>query len=384
MDTLFAPTLDAQLKEVLTALPQSYIDWGTQLIQADKAWAQNLTGKKIKVGLIDTGIDYNHSDLAPNVKKVKSFIDNTGGIDSGFHGTHVAGIIAGAKNGTGIIGVAPEAEIYAAKIFDKDGYATSQAEFAALEWMASEGVHVVNMSYGCYIPTDIPEAAAFERKYHDLIKEVVNAGTLLNAASGNNGKIGAKYDTVAWPSRFPEVFAVGAISQQLQRAEFSSAGGAVEFAMPGVDVYSCYPGNLWARLSGTSMASPYLTGCIALLQQWAIQTTGKPMNYEQMKRYLVAYAKDLGVEGLDVEHGYGKVNIGKIGTVVLDKTVVKLDQPPVIYNGRTLAPVRFVIELAGGVFESFDGFTKTMVFVLPDGRKVTMQADNQYVEIVRP
>ena len=116
-----------EIKEILNVLPQSYVDWGTKMIGAYKAWGK-YRGRGMKVGVIDTGVDYNHPDLEPNIKKVRSFIDDTDGFDSGFHGTHVSGIIAGADNGLGIIGVAPEAELYVAKVFGRNNYFSSLAE----------------------------------------------------------------------------------------------------------------------------------------------------------------------------------------------------------------------------------------------------------------
>jgi subtilisin len=123
--------LDIIVKEILSELPQQKIDWGTKLIGADRAWAK-YKGRGIKIGIIDTGIDYNHPDLAPNIKKIRSFIDDTDGYDANFHGTHIAGIAAGADTGIGVIGVAPEAELYVAKVFGEGGYFTSTAERAAL------------------------------------------------------------------------------------------------------------------------------------------------------------------------------------------------------------------------------------------------------------
>jgi len=369
-----------EIKEILQFLPQNYIDWGTKLIGADKAW-KKYRGKGIKVGIIDTGIDYFHSDLKDNLIRCKSFIDDTDGFDSNFHGTHVAGISCGADNGTGIVGVAPEAEIYSAKIFNSNGQTSATAEQRALEWLASENVHVVNMSYGGLFPIDIPGVKESLQKYHDCVKAVANAGVIMVAAAGNAGNPRDTLDRISWPARFPETFAVGAICQELQRADFSSTGDMLDFAMPGVDVYSCYPGNKWARYSGTSMAAPFLTGCIALLQEYALKTKGRVFTFEEIKSELAKYAIDLGVEGIDPEYGYGMVNIGKIGAAILNKIIVMLDQPMTIQNNRTLAPLRFVIETNGGQVLGWDNNTKTVTFKTPAGKKVTMQVDNPEVTI---
>lgn len=373
---------DVEIKEILSVLPQNYIDWGTKLIGADRAW-DKYKGRGVKIGIIDTGIDYNHPDLAPNVKKVRSFIDDTDGFDSNFHGTHVAGIVAGRNNGVGIIGVAPQAELYIAKVFGEDNKFSAAAERNALEWLAGENVHAINMSYGGFFPIEIPGVKESLERYHDCIKSVANSGVNLVAAAGNSGNPKDTLDRISWPARFPEVFAVGAICQELQRAGFSSAGDLLDFAMPGVDVYSCYPHKQWARFSGTSMAAPYLTGCIALLQEWAIQKNGKPFSYDQVKKYLVEYATDLGIEGVDVEFGHGYVNIGKIGVSMVDKTRVQIDQPMILdkRTWRTLAPVRFLVEINGGRIIDWVKETQTVIFETPQGKRVNMQVDNSEVLI---
>lgn len=169
-----------EIKEILNVLPQNYIDWGMKLIGADRAWGK-YRGRGIKIGVIDTGIDYNHPDL--NVAECVSFVDDTDGYDSGFHGTHVSGIIAGVDNNIGITGVAPEAELYVAKIFDANGKTTTEAQYAAFRWMVKQGVHVVNMSFGGMFPTDIPGVGEFLEEYHRRIREMHDAGIILVAAA---------------------------------------------------------------------------------------------------------------------------------------------------------------------------------------------------------
>jgi len=99
-------------------------------------------------------------------------------------------------------------------------------------------------------PIDIPGVKESLQKYHDCVKAVADAGVIMVAAAGNAGTPKDTLDRISWPARFPETFAVGAICQELQRADFSSAGDMLDFAMPGVDVYSCYPGNKWADTVG--------------------------------------------------------------------------------------------------------------------------------------
>ena len=379
IDDYTRPT-EAEVLEIYNQLPEQVIDWGMKLINADKAW-EKYRGEGMRYGVIDTGIDYAHSDLAPNIAEVASFVDNTNGVDSGFHGTHVASITAAADTSTGVIGVAPAARIYSAKIFDTNNKTNTAALFAAFRWMIEKRVHVVNMSFGGFYPLDIPGVATFLDEYRDRIKEMVSAGIILVAAAGNSGNSKDSLDRVAWPARFPEVIACGAICQELQRANFSSAGPDLDFAMPGVDVYGAYPGNRWARYNGTSQAAPYLSGCILLIQQWALKAMGRVLTLAEMKAKLKEWSLDLGVEGFDVETGYGLVNIGKITTAATKRAEVDIDVPMMLVNGRTMVPLRFIVELNGGQILKWDGSTRTVVFRTAEGRKVTMQVGNPRVVI---
>lgn len=370
-----------EVKQIINNIDEQKVNWGMKAIKADKAW-DKYKGRGIKVGLLDTGIDAEHPDLKPNVVEKVSFIDDTDGEDANFHGTHVAGIFGAADTGKGVIGTAPAVEIYSAKVFHKDGYMTATAEREAIDWMIEKGVDVVNMSYGFLIgKKDSEEIEKAINNYEKLIQKLVDAGIIVVAATGNAGNTTDTFDRVSYPARFDNTIGVGAVSEEIERADFSSAGEAVDFAMPGVDIYSCYPGSRWARFSGTSMATPYLVGCIALLQEWAIEKNGKKFTLEEVKKYLLEYAKDLGVEGFDVEHGHGMVNIGKIGTRIVDKTIIEIDQPMTIINNRTVAPLRFIVEIAGGRILSWDNDTKTVVFETADGAHVTMQVDNNEVEV---
>ncbi len=370
--------LDAlEVLEKLDSLPKQKVNWGMKAINADKAW-EKYRGRKVKIGLIDSGIDFTHPDLEYNTRSVASFIDDTA-VDSGFHGTHVAGIFGAGDTGFGVIGVAPEVEIYSAKIFNAEGRTTFTAEEQAIRWLISKDVDIINMSYGGFIPPDIPEAQEFLKTYHALIKEVDKAGIIMVAAAGNSGNPNDVLDRIIYPARFPEVIAVGALCEEQQRADFSSAGPDLDFAMPGVDVYSTYPGERWARFSGTSMATPYLAGCVALIKEWKPKATR-----QEVMEYLIQWSNDLGIDGTDPEFGWGLVNIGKILLEVVDgETEIKLDQPMTIVNNRTLAPLRFIVELNGGTILSWDNQTKTVVFRTTDDKRVTMQVDNPIVKVVK-
>ena len=371
--------LDKNLKinGIIDSLPEQKVSWGAKLIQANKAW-EHYKGEGVKIGIVDTGIDADHVDLAPNVKDFKSFIDSTNGSDANFHGTHVTGIAAGADKDQGIIGVAPKAEIYSAKIFNKNDEMTATAERKALEWLAQENVNVINMSYGGIIPKDIPGGEKSIRKYHDLIKELYNAGIKLVAAAGNMGSKDGM-DRVAHPARFPEVIAVGAIDEDKELAEFSSQGDAIKYGMPGVEVISCYPGDKYARFSGTSQAAPYLTGVIGLLDEYAKEKNGKYFTPEETKKELNKYAKEIQMEDMDISVGNGLVKADKITPPECEE-IVKTDVAPFIKNKRTFLPVRAIGEALKADVHWIEDEKK--VIVKTNDRKVVMWIGSKEIKIV--
>lgn len=231
---------------------QQTVPWGVERIGAPQAW-QAATGKRVKVAVLDTGLDAGHPDLAANVRGRKNikFPGWPAGDGSG-HGTHVAGTIAALNNNFGVVGVAPQAEIYGVKIFDRMGNGYISDIVAGLEWALQNKMQVVNMSFGTNRPSKALEEA---------VSKCVQAGMVLVAAAGNEGKD----NSIMYPARYPGVIAVSAIDQQDNLASFSSRGPEVTVAAPGVDVLSTYPGGKYRTMSGTSMACPHAAGVAALI-----------------------------------------------------------------------------------------------------------------------
>ncbi|MDQ3516635.1 MAG: S8 family serine peptidase, partial [Gemmatimonadota bacterium] len=214
------------------------MDYGVKLIEAPGAWAQGFAGQNVKIGIFDTGIDLEHPDLV-----VHGGIDvsGTGSLDDCHgHGTHVAGIAAATNNGNHTVGVAPKAQLYAMRFFNCAGVsAGTAAMIAGLDWAVSNGMDVVNMSFGGVIggvvasplPTGFPNTAAstaFQRTY--------DAGVVLIAASGNSST-----PYVSYPAAFPGVVAVGATDDMDMIASFSQTGTDQEVTAPGVSIYASYP-----------------------------------------------------------------------------------------------------------------------------------------------
>jgi len=292
-------TYDAEVVKVLPASAGTeIIDWGLSAIMAPRVWHKT-KGEGIKVAVLDTGIDHNHPDLKDNVKAYIDFTKSPyGAMDRKGHGTHVAGIIAGVDNGIGMIGVAPKAELYAAKVLGDNGGGTYDAIIRGIEWAIAQDVDIINMSLG--VSTEPP------KKVHEAIKHAHDAGIILIAATGNGNR------EVCWPAMYDEVIAVSAMDMTYERASFSNYGIKNEIMAPGVDIYSTYPNGKYAELSGTSMATPVITGCVALyLSLLKKQGAARP-TVQQVHEALRNAVVDLGAAGKDEMFGYGLINLVKL------------------------------------------------------------------------
>lgn len=233
------------------------VPWGINRIGSRLVNAMGNTGKGIRIGILDTGIDYTHPDLSKNYKGGYNFIDNnTDAKDYNGHGTHVAGIVAAEDNDIGVVGVAPDAYIYSVRVLDYAATGTASDITAGFEWCLDNNMQIVNMSLGA-CEDSISVRRAIDVLYDNEI--------LLIAAAGNSGNGMGTGDNIDNPARYDNVMAIGATDINDDRASFSSTGPKLEISAPGKDIYSLLPGNKYGSLSGTSMASPHVAGVAALI-----------------------------------------------------------------------------------------------------------------------
>ena len=227
----------------------SEIPWGVARVNAPGAW--NFTeGAGVKVAVIDTGINYNHPDLQANYAGGYNAINpNAAPLDDQGHGTHVAGTIAAVRNGTGVIGVAPKAKLYAVKVLASNGSGSFSAIISGIEWATKNKMNVINMSLG---------GGGYMTAMHNAIKAAVAANVTVVCAAGNDS------GPVNYPAKYPESIAISAGDSNNQLAYFSSRGAEIEFIAPGVNVYSTSISGYYQNMSGTSMACPHVAGLAAL------------------------------------------------------------------------------------------------------------------------
>ncbi|WP_410812181.1 S8 family peptidase [Micromonospora sp. 067-2] len=299
----------------LDGLRHPTLDVSVPLTGAPEAWQAGWTGTGVKVGVIDTGIDQTHPDLAGHVAAAADFTDESDNLDRVGHGTHVASTIAGsaAASQGRYKGMAPGASLYSAKVCIADGCPES-AILAGMTWAAQQGVKVANMSLG---GPDTPGTDPIEAAVADLTHRY---GVLFVVAAGNTGLAGES--TINSPGTVDEALTVGAVSKTGELAEFSSrgprtddAGVKPDITAPGVGIVAARSStsDLWpddenpqyTSLSGTSMATPHVTGAAAILTQQHPEWTP-----ERIKSTLMAAAQPSATIGV-YEQGAGFLNVAR-------------------------------------------------------------------------
>lgn len=334
--------------------------WGVKRIGAGIVHDDDNKGTGISVAIIDTGIEkdyYPDLYVAGGVNYVpkktgppwKRVPDPEDWDDDNGHGTHCAGIVAALDNDTGVVGVAPEADLYALKVLGGDNSGALSYVIAALEWATDNGIQVTNNSYG----TGDDPGDLFKEAFDNSAAE----GIIHVCAAGNYGSQG-----VIYPALYDSCIAVAATDNTDTIASFSSIGEEVEISAPGVSIYSTVPGG-YGYKSGTSMASPHVAGVVALMIA----------NGGYSRDTLVSTADDLGEPGRDPKYGYGLVNAAaaagvSVTTGTIAGTVTNFSDSTAI-EGATVS-----VDTGQSATTAGDG-TYTITDVPTGDRSVTASAD---------
>jgi subtilisin len=322
----------------VTALEYGYPteDWGITQIGAKSVHATN-KGTGIKVGVIDTGINKLHEDLSMKIGGGWDFVNNDNDpMDDNGHGTHCAGIIAAAINTyngvpVAVVGVAPEASIYAYKVLNSRGSGTISNIILGIQRAVTDQVDVISMSLG---------STSYSQGLYDACVAATSNNVVVVAAAGNSGNT-ATGSTVNYPAKFECVIAVGATNVNDVLATFSSTGPEVDVVAPGVSILSDYKdvsptdGRNCDTLymSGTSMACPHVAGTAALML-----SANPSLTPAQVQTILQGTAKDLGtVVGFDNYYGYGRIDASHAVTDAL--TTTPDTTPPAQVAGLTATAI---------------------------------------------
>ncbi len=334
------------------------LQWGHDAIDAPEAWNAGYRGAGAVVAVLDGGFDLDHPDLAPNIIDAVSFVPGevaqfdpaiAGGNFS--HGSHVAGTVAGADNGIGIIGVAPEAKLMLVKVLSDAGSGAFSWIISGIIYAANQDADVINMSLGAYLPKNgkfvnddgsiekIPASAVAEltTALQKVVTYAYQQGTTVISSAGNSAINGQKDGSgISVPGELAHVINVSATAPigwalnpdtNLDRlASYSNYGNKIDFAAPGGDFV--YPGeelatvagltrpvwvfdlvfsasnNGWSWAAGTSMASPHVAGVAALI----VGKNGGEMKPSQVEAALKKSAEDIYKTGKDIYSGFGRVD----------------------------------------------------------------------------
>ncbi|MEO8217572.1 MAG: S8 family serine peptidase [Acidobacteriota bacterium] len=207
------------------------LTYGVSLVRADQVWTKG-RGAAIKVGVIDSGMDLNQPDLKDHLRGGFDFVQNDDTPqDEAGHGTHVTGIIGALDNNIGVVGVAPDVDLYILRVLDAKGSGKTSNVIRAVDWAIEHKLNVLNLSLGSADPSDL-EQAAFQR--------ASDAGILAFAASGNAYEDNLKVDGLDYPGGYPNVISVGAIDSGDVVANFSQRGNGLSVVAPGVNVLSTF------------------------------------------------------------------------------------------------------------------------------------------------
>lgn len=323
------PNYKIQKNAVIPNDPSYSLMWNLHRIRMSEAWELHKGDSSVVVAIIDTGIEYTHSDLAANIWKntgeiagngidddgngyvdddfgfdfvngtyntgTKKWINDANGpMDDNGHGTHVAGTIgAVTNNNAGVSGISWFSKLMALKALDNKGAGYTSNAMAAVYYAANNGAKIINCSFA---------GAGRDLALKDAIDYAYNVkGVLIVAAAGNESQ---NLDiTPSYPASEENVIAVSAIDRDNNRASFSNYGSKIEVAAPGVDILSARIGNNYAYSSGTSMATSHVSGLAALI------AAKNPLwtNF-QIRRAIREVSFDLSPTGRDVNFGFGRID----------------------------------------------------------------------------
>lgn len=224
--------------------------WHYEMIKVPQAWEITAGSSSVRIGVLDTGIDSNHPSLKDlvNTSLGSSFVGGTTNDGNG-HGTHVAGTIASYGS---VSGVMQNATLIPIKVLNDSGSGSLYGVQQGIVHAANIKADVINMSLG---------GGGYDQGMDEAIQTAVSLGTIVVAAAGNDGR-----RSISYPAAYSGSIAVGSVTSSRTRSSFSNYGPGLDVMAPGSNIYSTYKNGQYTTLSGTSMATPHVTGVFGLMR----------------------------------------------------------------------------------------------------------------------
>lgn len=268
--------------------------WGQASLKLDNRDNGNLS--KIKIAIMDSGIDKKHEDLVGKVIKEYNAINPKEKIEDVYgHGTAVAGIIAANDNNQGIRGILPNAELYSIKVISDNGKGNIESLAKGIDWAIKNKVDLINISFG--MPNDKPKLKA-------AVNKAVKAGIIIVASTGNKYGLNSDY-----PASYNNVISVNAINSDLKITSFS-AKGKINFVAPGTGIVTTILNNNYGVVEGTSIATAYVTGTIGYIlaykEKFNIPEKGNSNYFNELLKVLEDNSLELGDKNI---YGNGLIQL---------------------------------------------------------------------------
>ncbi|AUF82638.1 subtilase family protein [Tetraselmis virus 1] len=295
---IFFELVDHTVKSVTKTLDNNAHWYVQQYRIPELRQKYGVTGKKIRVAVVDTGVCTTHPELQGIVARDCT---GEGPEDIDGHGTHCCGIVRS---------VAPDAEIISIKVFDKNNRAVLRSLVKALNNIMNGvygNIDVINMSLGSGEPN---------QEMRMILLKLSAKGKIIICAAGNEfdhtAKDAPRFGTVSWPAHFNSTLAVGSVNVNKNRSKFSSSGPKITIMAPGEDIPSTWINREYATLSGTSMASPFVCGCMALLLEKCLNEGLPSPDMSKLLWIIAVSSTDLEKKGFDYFTGYGLISPDKL------------------------------------------------------------------------
>jgi thermitase len=317
--------------------------WGLLKVQAPQAWDVTTGSPYVSVAILDTGIDLSHPDLWGKIIASVNFSSSTTDSDMYGHGTHVAGIVAAAtNNGVGVAGIGYNSSLINVKVLGDDGSGSYAAVANGIIWAADHGARVINMSLG---------GTMYSATLESAVNYAWSKGVVVVAAAGNDCSGNPSY-----PAAYSNTVAVAATNADDTLASFSNRGDWVDISAPGVSIYSTVPTGTcplcatsgYRYASGTSMASPFVSGVAALSFAQAKDTDGDGFLNDEVRNCLEANADSVGGTG----GGSGRMNA--LLAVQCSSGMAPGSVAGIVTDAATAAPLAGATVMAGSIVSSAD------------------------------